>query len=91
MEELFLWQLIGDFFKIAAWILSYLMLAKTMTKFYISSEILLLFVNYILSYIFIAKFNLIGITYAFALSYFLYFLFMLFIFKDILFKNLRYG
>src|SRR5690606_17800592 len=32
MENLFLWQLIGDFFKLSAWVLAYLMLAKAMTK-----------------------------------------------------------
>lgn len=84
MESLFLWQLCGDFFKIAAWILSYLMLAKAMTKFYIITEIVSTVVYVVLSYIFIKHFGVIGVTYAFAINYFVYLLIMLLIFKNIL-------
>ncbi len=84
MESLFLWQLCGDFFKIAAWILSYLMLAKAMTKYYIITEIISTVIYVVLSYILINKFGIIGVTYAFAINYFVYFLIMVFIFKNIL-------
>lgn len=32
MENLFFWQLLGDFFKICSWLLAYLMIAKSLTK-----------------------------------------------------------
>jgi O-antigen/teichoic acid export membrane protein len=51
MESLFAFQLLGDFFKMAAWILGYLILAKAMTKVYIVTEILFSISYVLLSYI----------------------------------------
>ena len=81
MMELFAWQLIGDVIKIASWLLAYLMLAKAMTKVFIYTEVLFsaLFVG--LSILFVDKFGLVGITYAYALNYFLYLVTMIFIFR----------
>lgn len=84
MESLFFWQLIGDFFKMAAWVLSYLMLAKAMSKAFIITEIAFSVTNVIFSYYFIKIFHLEGITIAFALNYLLYFLTMIFIFRKLL-------
>ncbi|WP_151950593.1 O-antigen translocase [Aliarcobacter butzleri] len=81
MIELFKWQLIGDVMKIASWLLSYLMLAKAMTKIFISTEILFSFLFVILSILFINNFGLIGITYAFTLNYIIYFFTVLYIFR----------
>ncbi len=47
MTQLFIWQMAGDFFKICSWLLAFLMVAKSMTKAYISTEII-----FTLSYIF---------------------------------------
>ena len=81
MMELFAWQLMGDVIKIASWLLAYLMLAKAMTKVFIYTEVLFsaLFVG--LSILFVDKFGLVGITYAYALNYFLYLVMMIFIFR----------
>ena len=81
MMELFAWQLIGDVIKIASWLLAYLMLAKAMTKVFIYTEVLFsaLFVG--LSILFVDKFGLVGITYAYALNYLLYLFMMIFIFS----------
>ena len=81
MMVLFAWQLIGDVIKIASWLLAYLMLAKAMTKVFIYTEVLFsaLFVG--LSLLFVDKFGLVGITYAYALNYFLYLVTMIFIFR----------
>ncbi len=81
MMELFTWQLIGDVIKIASWLLSYLMLAKAMTKIFISTEILFSFLFVMFSILFINNFGLIGITYAFTINYILYFFTVLFIFR----------
>lgn len=40
MKDLFLWQLLGDFFKITSWLLAYVMSAKAMMKTFIATEIL---------------------------------------------------
>ena len=81
MMELFAWQLMGDVNKIASWLLAYLMLAKAMTKVFIYTEVLFsaLFVG--LSILFVDKFGLVGITYAYALNYLLYLFMMIFIFR----------
>ncbi|MFV5702398.1 O-antigen translocase [Flavobacterium sp. XS2P12] len=87
MGQLFYWQLIGDFFKMTSWILAYLMLAKAMTKMYIFSEIVFSFGYVGLGYLFVEKFQLEGAVMSFAMTYFFYFLFMLFVFKKLLFNK----
>lgn len=86
MSELFLGQLVGDFFKIMSWILAFLMLAKAhMTKFILTEIIFsLLFVG--LGFIFLANFKIVGLVYAYAINYFLYFLAMIFLFRRLLFN-----
>ena len=74
VHDLFFWQLIGDVIKIAAWLISYLMLAKSMTKIFIITEIIFN-INFIFISIFMLKqFGLIGVTYSFALNYLIYFI-----------------
>ncbi|WDF62899.1 O-antigen translocase [Flavobacterium sp. KACC 22763] len=88
MEQLFLYQLIGDFFKIAAWLISYLMLAKAMTKLFIITEIVFSLTYLIFGYICVDVFGLIGLTIAFVINYFIYFIFMLSYFRKLIFyKN----
>lgn len=87
MRDLFFYQLLGDIFKIAAWIPAYLMLAKAMTKKYIVTEIL-----FTVSYVFISQvcmsvYGLQGIVIGFALNYFCCFIFMIFLFRNLLFKK----
>lgn len=87
MSNLFLFQLLGDFFKISSWLLAYIMVARSLTKLYIITEILLS-ISYVLIGIVLMKlFGLVGVTYAFALNYFLYLIFMVFAFKSILLKK----
>ncbi|MNK88123.1 Lipid III flippase [compost metagenome] len=87
MNELFLFQLIGDFFKIAAWLLAFLMMAKSMTKTYIITEVVFTFTYVFFSYISISIFNLKGISIAFAINYFIYFVVMVIIFRKLLFRT----
>lgn len=85
MENLFIWQLGGDFFKITSWLLAYLMVAKTMTKWYIVTEFgfTLLFVG--LGFIFMYNNGVVGITQAYLINYIAYSLMMIFIFRKLLF------
>lgn len=87
MSDLFIYQLIGDFFKIASWILAYLMLAKSMTKQFIITEIGSTMSYILLSYICVNNFGLKGISIAFAINYFTYFLIMLYLFRRLLVEN----
>lgn len=86
MESLFIWQLIGDFFKIMSYILAYLMLAKAMMKIYIITEIVFSASYVFLSFVFLKTFGLEGSVYSFAMNYFLYFVTVLILFKKILKK-----
>ena len=85
MEQLFYYQLIGDFFKIAAWLVAYLMLAKAMTKLFIITEIIFSITYLILGYVCVDLLGLVGITLAFTVNYFIYFLFMLYYFRKLIF------
>lgn len=87
MSDLFIWQLLGDLFKIASWLLAFLMLAKAKTIAFISSEIIssLLFVG--LGFLFMRWNGTVGITQAYMVNYILYLVAMIIIFRDILFAK----
>lgn len=74
-NELYGVQLIGDVVKIAAFVLSYLMLAKAMTGLYVLSEIIFAASYLLLVFIFSGRFGLVGAIYAFTANYVLYFIF----------------
>ncbi len=75
MKPLFTWQIIGDVFKISSWILAYIMLAKSMVKLFIVSEIIFFLSLTIISCIFVNNYGTVGATYAYSLSYLFYLFF----------------
>jgi PST family polysaccharide transporter len=89
MEGFFKFQLIGDFFKIGSWVVSHLMLAKATTRLFIISEIVFssAFVGW--SVLFVNQFGAVGVTYAFALNYLTYWIFMAWMFRDYLLVQKR--
>lgn len=87
MESLFLWQLVGDFFKMASWMLAYLMLAKSMTKAYIFIEITFNIIYVVLGYLLVERFGLNGISIAFSINYMMCFVAMIIIFRNLIFKK----
>ena len=80
MSDLFFFQLLGDFFKMGSWILAYLMLAKSMTKIFIITEIVFSGLYVVLGYVCVNYFGIEGIAIAFAINYLLYWLLMTTIF-----------
>jgi len=88
METLFFWQLLGDFFKISSWILGYIMIAKSMTKFFLITEIFFSTIYVLLGWFFLKYFGIQGVTMAFALNYLLCLLYMIYVFRKLLFKKL---
>lgn len=78
---LFKWQMIGDVVKIAAWLVGYLMLAKAMTKVFIFTEIAFATTFSVLSIFFLDIFGFVGLSYAFALNYALYFATIIFLMR----------
>lgn len=84
MRNLFLFQLTGDVFKISSWVLSFLLVAKAMTKTFLITEVVfkISFLGFAL--FFMRSHGVVGLTYAFALNYFVYFITMLLIFRNLL-------
>ncbi|WP_369431849.1 O-antigen translocase [Pseudomonas lurida] len=72
---LYLPQLIGDVIKIASFVLSYIMLAKAMTKIFFLSELFFSSLYVLLTWWLTSVFGLIGAMYAFVLNYSLYLVF----------------
>lgn len=87
MRSLFIFQMLGDIFKIAAWLLAFQMVAKAMTLTYIITEIVFAISLVLFSIIFINLFGFIGPTIAYMVNYFILFLAMLLIFRKLLFYN----
>jgi PST family polysaccharide transporter len=68
-------QLAGDVVKIAAFVLSYVMLAKAMTRLFVFSECAFAASYLVLVYLFTARFGLVGAMYAFVANYLGYLVF----------------
>lgn len=85
MENYFLPQLAGDFFKIASWLLAFQMWAKAMVKTFIITETLASLSLGVLSYWLIQIYGGVGAVYAYLINYLLYFVSMLFIFRKLIF------
>lgn len=85
MENLFIWQLLGDLFKISSWLLTYLMVAKAMTRNFIFTEILFSTSFVVLGFLFMKINRTVGLTQAYMVNYILYLLYMIFLFRRILF------
>lgn len=86
MANLFVWQLVGDFFKICSWVLAFLMIAKSMTRTYVILEILSTTSFVILGFLFMTKNGVIGIPQGYMVNYILYMICMTVIFRKLMFK-----
>ena len=64
-----MFQLAGDVMKIASWLFAFVFLSKSMTKTYISTEIIFTLSLLVLTVIFLDLFGLIGVTIAYAVNY----------------------
>ena len=85
MSQLFIWQIIGDLFKICSWILAFLMIAKAMMSHYIATEIIFTFSYLGIGFIFIHLNSVVGLCQAYIINYILYCIVMAFIFRRIIF------
>ena len=89
MEPLFLFQLIGNIFKISAWLLGVLLWAKAMVITFIVIELVFGGINYFLTILFVSNYGVIGTTYAYSLEYFALFIVLIVIFYFYLRKSKR--
>jgi PST family polysaccharide transporter len=87
VSDLFLWQLLGDFFRALALILGIRFYAKKMMKDYFVTEIISFTVLFTSSYLLIPKFGSEGAVMAYAVTYVLYFVVLLFYFRKLFFKK----
>jgi PST family polysaccharide transporter len=74
MENLFLWQLTGDIFKVGSLILGYQFFAKKMTVAFIVTEIMSFIILYFSALYFIDSHGAVGAVMAHALTYVVYFM-----------------
>lgn len=74
MQSLFLWQLLGDIFKICGWLLAYLILSKAMVQFFVWTEVLFSFSFFLLVNFFIKYFGVDGAAIAHLVNYVIYFI-----------------
>lgn len=84
MEELFSWQLLGDFFKICSWMLAYIMIAKAQTKLYISTEIFFTLLYVFVAFVFLGFSGIVGLVQSYLFIYILYMIAMVVLFRKIL-------
>lgn len=73
MVRLFAWMMIGDVIKIASWLLSYLMLAKAMTRAFVTTELIFSATFVALAFGFIRLYGFEGVALAYAANYVIYF------------------
>lgn len=77
IDDFFTFQLIGDIFKVAAYTIIFVAAAKGLTLVYIFAEIFQSLCLILFSYFFIDSYGPIGVTFAYALTYFIYLIFSL--------------
>lgn len=84
MINLFEWQLVGDIFRVTAWIFSFLLISRAMTKEFLISEILVSITFIFLSKIFVNIFGFYGISIAYAINNLIYLIVLVIFSKNLL-------
>jgi PST family polysaccharide transporter len=85
MEKLFFYQLIGDIIRVISWLMSYIILAKAMTKIFLFTETIFAISSVSLTYFFVDKYGIEGASIAFAINAFIYLLTILYFLRKPLF------
>ena len=71
--------------KVASCILGYLLIAKAKTKTAVLTESFFALMLYVLSFFLIKEIGLNGVTFAFFINYMIYFIILLYVFRDTVF------
>lgn len=87
MEKFFMYQLPGDIFKMAGWVLGYVMIARSMTKAYIFFEFVSAGGQVLFSMWAINHYGSLGGAIGYTAGHLLYFLCMVILFRKILFNR----
>jgi PST family polysaccharide transporter len=81
MRDLFFWQLMGNSIKVCGWLFGYVLVAKGLVKYTVSTEIIFALTWCTLTSILVNHFGLIGATYAFAINALLHSISMFLLYK----------
>lgn len=81
MEPLFKWQLLGDFVRLGALVLSHQFLAKRLVKSFVITEVISLGLFFVLSKVFIQYYGTEGIVIAHLVRYIIYFIIVVFVIR----------
>ena len=87
MVGLFAWQLSGDVIKIAAWVLGYVLIGKSATVAFISTEIIFSIMSVALTIVLTEIYGLVGVTIAHFINYLLYLLVLVVIVSRLMYRN----
>lgn len=87
VESFFFWHLLGDFVKVISLVISYQLLAKNMLKEYLITESISILTLLVCSVLFIEYYGARGATIAHFVTYVVYLLMMLIVFRKELFVN----
>lgn len=87
MSELFAFQLLGDFLKMAGWVLGYLLIAKAMSRIYIIMELVNFALLIVSCYFLVKAKGPVGATIGYAIVYLNYLIVLLIVFRKLLFKR----
>ncbi|WP_299128914.1 O-antigen translocase [uncultured Winogradskyella sp.] len=82
MEPLFKWQLVGDFIRLCALVLSHQFLAKRLVKSFVITEIISLILFYVLTKLFIPLYGTEGVVMAHLVRYIIYFIIVIFVVRE---------
>ncbi|MCK5401590.1 MAG: O-antigen translocase, partial [Flavobacteriaceae bacterium] len=88
VQDLFGWQLLGDFVKVLSVVIAYQFIAKKMFLHYIITEVFLVIILYLTSVYFVDLYGVKGATIAHFVSYVMYYVIILLIFGSSLFSIL---
>lgn len=86
MRDLFLYQVIGDVFRIGSWLIAFVFHARALMRLFIISELIYAVIYYVLVHFLTARMGIQGSTLAYAISYGLYWIWVGYILKDQLFE-----
>lgn len=89
VQDLFGWQLLGDFIKVLSVVIAYKFIAKKMFWHFIITELFLVFITYFTSVYLVDMYGVIGANMAHFASYVMYFIIILLIFGSSLFGVLE--
>ncbi|MFM9401182.1 O-antigen translocase [Myroides odoratimimus] len=85
------WQLIGDFFKVLAQILSFILVAKALIKLAIVIEVIFNLTNLLLCFLLVPYYGFESVLGVYSILYFLYFISFVLIYKYVLLNVKKYN